>query len=193
MNSLAYIGIAIIVIIIVVAALVFTGNRSGNTSTTVATTVASSYPTTLQTTTGTVSTPSGQVSCVPTNSSFSCSNVTFATSNNVTNVRALIGQSMGSDWSGFGIGFAPNGTRLSGGVPLIKFYSTNSTNPTGGNRSTGGSVNMLIYSGSNFTGPVSGTIWACYVNSGILYVVNGCTTTGGSPAQYVKIGTVKVS
>ncbi len=201
MNNAIYAVIAIVVIVIIVAAaLALTGSKSpAGSSTTVATTAAYSYPTTVSAatnTTNTVTTNSTSLSnssatCTASNSSFSCSDVLFSATNRTGQVYATIGQNTGTYWSGFGVGFAPKGTKISGGIPEIAFYSSAYPNPTGGNLTSGSTVHMLVYSGSNVTAPTSGTLWACFVNSGTVYVAtSGCSTSGGLPAQYVMIGNV---
>lgn len=209
MNKMIYVGVAIVIVIIAGVLLLGSGGSSANTSTvnqsatSAATTAATSTATTAattsisttinvyNTTTTTVST-SFNSSSVPSGCTaskyYTCTGLAY--SNSV--ITATIGEDTGQNWSSYGIAYAPQGTPISEGVPTgIPFYTANATSTSNvGTSLLSGSTAAFTIPVSNGGSSVLGTLWVCYVNSGILYVGNGCTSSGGVPATYVEIGTV---
>ena len=135
-------------------------------------------------------------SCTSTNSSLSCSNSTYTNSTSDAYLWATISQDTGREWSGYGVAFAPEGTRIVGGTPQgVTYYTADyaSSSNVGTSLQSGGNATIRIdISKVNGVYPsaLNGTLWVCYSNSGILYVGNGCTTSSGLPARYVEVGTI---
>ncbi len=199
--NMTYIGVGVLVVIIVAIALLYP-YIGGNTA---ATTTVAQAPTTTQgsnayNTTTTVlpsnsSVPSNaSVGCTP-SKYYTCSNLTYTyfASNGSSAIKVTVGQDTGSMWSSFGIGYAPEGTNISGGVPSgIMFYTANDTSASnvGTSLSSGNTTTLTIPAGANLGNSTKGTLWVCYVNSGILYVGSTCVAQRGVSATYVAIGTV---
>lgn len=219
MNKLVYVGVAIIVIIIVAAvALAYKGSPAtttvaattaasgsggtGNTSSSNATTAATVATTASKATTvaaaPSTTVPAGTVLCTPVNSTYSCSSVTYTYASNGSTVMTLtMEQKTGQEWSSFGVGYAPTGTKYLYGQPQIVWYSANYSSKANYGTSLQSGVPVVVRtdngeSGSSFGPVANGTIWACYTNSGLMYVGNQCQTNGGGSAvaTYVKIGTI---
>jgi hypothetical protein len=195
MKSITY--IAGLVILAVIIAVVYITMLNMKTASSNSSTLNTSTPTTIyQSTTVPLSNNSivsvSQYGCTAAKY-FTCKNATYSNSaSNVSYINVSVGQDTGQLWSSFGIGYAPQGTAISGGIPHIRFYTPNdSANNVGPSLASGSSVNARIPVNGTATS-TTGTIWACYVNSGILYIGNGCTTSGGAPATYVAIGTVNL-
>ncbi len=215
MNNMIYVGI-VIVVLIVAAVFLLGGHPSsptgstgttgttgtgGNTSSTGGT-GASSQPTTSVASYTTVNPYNTTTTVVPsnlTNSSapsgctaakyYSCGSFSISASK----ISATIGQTTGLNWSSYGVAYAPAGTKMSSGssVPTgITFYTANasSTSNVGTSLPTGGTAQITL-PGSN---TLTGSIWVCYVNSGLVYVGNGCVSNGGGAGvpQYVEVATV---
>jgi hypothetical protein len=195
MKSITY--IAGLVVLAIIIAVVYIAISDTNTVLSNSSTLNTSTPTTIyQSTTVPLSNNSivsvSQYGCTAAKY-FTCKNATYSNSaSNVSYINVSVGQDTGQLWSSFGIGYAPQGTAISGGIPHIRFYTPNdSANNVGPSLASGSSVNARIpVNGTSSS--TTGTIWACYVNSGILYIGNGCTTSGGAPATYVAIGTVNL-
>lgn len=135
------------------------------------------------------------VRCTATNSSFSCTNATygFSPSQNQSEMSLSIGQNTGTDWSGFGIAYVPQGTAITNGQPTATFYvADNSTSNVGTSLANGQSTFVQLDNDAMGGTPAlrNGTIWVCYINSGILYVGNGCLTSSHLPAFYAQVATV---
>ena len=85
---------------------------------------------------------------------------------------------------------------MSQGTPQnIKYNVADSQSSSNVGTSLQNGANATVKADSGMTGAeygpnVNGTIWVCYVNSGILYVGVGCTTSGGIPATYVEVGRI---
>ena len=217
MNNLIYVGVAI-VIIAIVGFVILSGHGTTTPASTVATTVAAStQQTTISSTapaSGPTTAPSGvttiynPATTIPANtalpgctagSGFSCSNLNYKynSANNTWTMSVVVGQSTGSQWSGFGVGYAPKGTPASSGSPpQIAFFTANasSSNGVGTLLQSGATSPPIALSGKGGGSTTSGTLWACYVGSGTLYVgPAGCTTSGGQPAQYLQIATINAT
>lgn len=215
MNKLVYVGVLVIIVVIVAAIVGFGGllSHPGKSSTTtVATTVATTFPysTNVTTTANTSQNYSAAVcsrysgyDCVPLTCTaqpgFTCGNVTYLYSpkNGSTYLFARISQQSGQLWSGFGVGYAPNGTFYNGGIPAIAFYNANASSSNVGTQLQSNTpVQVIADNGlaDKFLGATTGgSLWVCYTNSGVIYVgTAGCTQTGGGSAipTYVKIGVV---
>ena len=196
MKSMTYIA-AVVVLLVIVAAVVYIARSNTQAAAPNSSALNTSTPTTIyQSTTVPLSNNSivsaSQYGCTAARY-FICTNATYSNSaSNVSYISAGVGQETGQSWSSFGVGFAPQGTALSGGVPHIMFYTPNdSANNVGPSLASGSSVGVRIPV-NGMAASTTGTIWACYVNSGILYIGNGCTTSGGVPATYVVIGTANL-
>ena len=196
MKSITYIGAAVVLVIIVVAVVYIAGFGMRAAAPTTSTLNTSTPTTIYQSTTVPLSNNSivsaSQYGCTAAKY-FMCTNATYSNSaSSVSYISANVGQETGQSWSSFGVGFAPQGTTLSGGIPHITFYTPNdSANNVGPSLASGSSVNVRIPVNGTASS-TTGTIWACYVNSGVLYIGNGCTTSGGAPATYVVIGTANL-
>lgn len=214
MDKIAYAGIVVVVVIIVGAVLLSgvlgSPQPVGTTATTSASTSKStinnvSYNTTTLSVTPSCSNFPGYlcpaVSCTPYNSTFGCTNATYiySPSNGTTYLWVTVAQYTGQEWSSFGLAFVPQGTPFSQGTPFNVTYNVADYKSTG-------NVGTILQSGSNATvradnglkgsgynSSINGTVWACYANSGILYVGIGCTTSGGQPATYVEIGKIRTA
>lgn len=210
-NNLIYVGV-VVIIILIVAGVVLLGSGSSSsqasTSTVAASTVAPASSQTTQPSTtiapvSTVNPYNTTTTVVPSNITvsnsttsgctattyYTCSNFTFSASK----ITATIGENTGLNWSSFGVGYAPQGTAISSGTPTdIAFYSANTsaTNNVGTSLLSGSTANIQIPVSSTST---VGTLWVCYVNSGLVYVgSSGCIANGGGSAvpTYVEIATV---
>lgn len=200
-NQMIYALAAAAMIIIVAAALIV--SRPGGPSTTVTTTAAqttlpatTSTNTTYKTTTAAPVNATGAGHGCTAQTYYTCSNFTYsyAPASKTYNFSATISQNTGTSWSGFGIGFAPQGTVASQGVPEIAFYALNSssTNPVGPALLPNKLAHIWLSGSGNAT--TVGTLWACFVNSGLVYVgKSGCVGQGGVAAQYAEIATIRVS
>jgi hypothetical protein len=226
MNKWVYVGVAVVVVIIIGAVAYTQKGPAATTSlytsipigvssvnSNVTTTVANaSAPTTAlgSSTTINATKPSVcsdypgdicvAVTCTPANSTFACSNATYIYSptTNVTDLYLTFSQNTGREWSSFGVGYAPLGTKYNGGVPEITWYTANYSSKS--NVGTELSSNQSVFvkadnneSGDAFGSTADGAVWACFVNSGLVYVGNsGCLPNGGGSAvaTYVEIGTV---
>ena len=195
MKSITY--IAAVVLVIIVVAVVYIAGFGMRAAAPATSTLNTSAPTTIyQSTTVPLSNNSivsaSQYGCTAAKY-FMCTNAIYSNSaSNVSYISANVGQETGQSWSSFGVGFAPQGTALSGDIPRITFYTPNdSSNNVGPSLASGSSVNVRIPVNGTASS-TTGTIWACYVNSGVLYIGNGCTTSGGAPATYVVIGTANL-
>ncbi len=220
MNKMTYIWIGAVVLIII-AILVFVGGAvseqssqtaastqttvnlqsttaiSQNSSTTSTTTVKSTGNNTYKSTTTML--PSNSIvtgarpGCTAADY-FGCTNASYSVSSNSAMLTLRITQNTGTSWSGFGVGFAPNGTGLNGGIPAITFYTSNasSTSNVGTGLASASPITLQIPVKSS-SKTALGMIWVCYVNSGILYVGNGCTTSGSIPATYEVVGVVNLT
>ncbi|MDE1768238.1 MAG: hypothetical protein KGH62_02625, partial [Candidatus Micrarchaeota archaeon] len=109
-----------------------------------------------------------------------------------------LGQSTGTSWSSFGVAYAPKGTAISQGVPAAAFYTGNvsSTNNVGPGLNNTRTIRLTIPVNTTKGGGVLGAIWACYGNSGLLYVGSaGCITNGGGGGvpTYVEVATVNIA
>jgi len=139
-----------------------------------------------------------QITCTPVNSTFTCTNATYAYSqkNGTTYLWVTVGQKTKTSWSSFGVAFVPNGTTMSQGVPQnIEYNVADSQSSSNVGTSLQNGTNATVKADNGMSGEsyglnVSGTIWVCYVNSRTLYVGVGCTTSGGSPATYVEVGKI---
>ena len=214
MNKLVYV-VAVILVLAVVAVLVSNNSGPSTKGQTSISSVTSGYPSTLVTsitnvsynTTTSITPPScsslpgydcAKVECTQTSSMFTCTNATYIYSptNGTTYLWVTVGQNTGTSWSGFGVGFAPNGTKLSQGIPLNIAYNTaasQSTSNVGTSLQNGANATAKADNGKSGPGygpSINGTIWVCYINSGILYVGNGCTTSSRQPAMYVEVGKI---
>ncbi len=135
-------------------------------------------------------------SCMPSNSSLSCSNSTYTNSSSEAYLWTTISQDTGREWSGYGVAFAPAGTKIVGGTPQgVTYYTANyaSSSNVGTSLQSGSNatVRILVQKvNGSYPRALNGTLWVCYSNSGILYVGNGCTTSSGLPARYVEVGTI---
>ncbi len=203
MKNLGYFVIGVAAAIVILGVLVLTG--LGTSSSTQTTTAASTSPAFNN------GAPNNSykstTSVLPSNSSvhtsaygctaskyFMCNNATYEyPGTTISYINATIGQNTSEGWSSFGVGYAPQGTAISGGIPHITFYTPNdSSNNVGPSLKTGSTIKVKIP--VNGTGAsTTGTVWACYVNSGVLYVGNGCLTSGGVPATYVAIGILNLT
>ncbi len=217
MNKLVYVAVVILALAFI-AALVSNNSTPSPKSTTSVSQVTSNYPTTLVTsianvsynTTTSVTPPAcsslpgydcAKVKCTPINSTFTCTNATYIYSptNGTTFLWVTVGQNTGTSWSGFGVGFAPNGTKLNQGVPLNIVYNTaasQSTSNVGTSLQDGANATVKADSGKSGAGygpNINGTVWVCYINSGILYVGNGCTTSSRQPSMYAEVGKITTS
>ena len=135
------------------------------------------------------------VQCTSVNSSFTCTGASFGYSKNMSELSLSVGQNTGSDWSGFGVAFVPTGTAMDEGVPQgVTFYVADNSSSNVGTSLQNGQSTFVQFGqqalGGYGTTLRNGSIWVCYINSGTLYVANGCTSSGGSPAQYAEVGTV---
>lgn len=134
--------------------------------------------------------------CASTNSSLSCSNSTYTNSTSKAYLWVTISQDTGQEWSGYGVAFAPTGTKIVSGTPQgITYYTADyaSSSNVGTSLQSGDNATVRITiqkTNGAYPNALSGTIWACYSNSGILYVGNGCTTSSGLPARYVETGSI---
>ena len=143
------------------------------------------------------------VTCTPSNSTFTCSNATYlySPSTNATELFFTFSQKTGREWSSFGVAYAPSGTKIISGTPQnVVWYSANysAKNNVGTSLQSNTLVNVLADNGEKGAGfgpTVNGTVWACFTNSGLVYVGNSCIVNGGGSAvpTYVKIGTVTSS
>jgi len=220
MNNMTYIGIGVLIVIIIVGVLIFTGGANSASQTTTANSQATTATSSQATTAASPSTTIGGVNTSAANNTykstttvlssnttivaargctasnyFTCSNVvySYAGANAVSHINATVGQDTGQGWSGFGIGYAPEGAAVSGGIPEIMFYTaSDSVNNVGTSLATGTWVNITIPV-TKLGASTIGTLWVCYVNSGTLYIGNGCTTSGGSPATYQVLGKVNLT
>ncbi len=142
------------------------------------------------------------VTCTPVNSTFTCSNVAYVyvISTNATEMYANISQNTGREWSSFGIAYVPSGAKIISGTPQnVAWYSENYTSTS--NVGTSLSSNQMVAvrpdigeTGAIFQPTANGSIWACYTNSGLVYVgPAGCKVNGGGSkvATYVEIATVR--
>jgi uncharacterized protein (UPF0333 family) len=218
MNNMTYIGIGVLVVIIIVGALLFTGGSSAaKTTATTAQTAASSQATTMapvtsammenQTnTTATNNTYNSTTTIVSGNTTtststkgcaaskyFTCSNVGYANGN----LSLSITQDTGTSWSAFGVAYAPAGTPISQGTPTnVTFYLVNqsSTSNVGASlaQNTTATISVPVKGAPSL---VNGAIWVCYVNSGLVYVGNGCIANGGGGGvpTYVQVATINLT
>lgn len=205
MNKLMYLGAAVVVIAIVAVVVLLTSSAGSAKYTTTTAAPVTTIPATTSTNTTykttTVNLPSN--SSVNTTSSgctaekyFTCSNLTYSyfPSNKTYTISALISQDTGTSWSSFGVGYAPQGTTISGGVPAITFYVANSTSASVGTSLNALQLQKIRVPGKAANATTKGTLWACYANSGILYVgTSGCVAQGGGAAIYVPIATITAS
>ena len=197
MDSIRYVAAAVVLLAVIIVAVFYITGLGTHAAAPSSSVSNASAPTTIyQSTTVPLSNNSivstSQYGCTAAKY-FTCANATYSNSaSNVSYISADIGQETGQLWSSFGVGFAPQGTALSGGIPHITFYTPNdSSDNVGPSLASGSSVNVRIPVNGTASS-TAGTIWACYVNSGILYIGNGCTTSGGVPATYVVIGTANL-
>jgi hypothetical protein len=140
------------------------------------------------------------VTCTPANSVFACSNATYLYSpaTNMTDLYLNFSQNTGQEWSSFGVGYAPLGTKYNGGVPEIAWYTANYSSKSNVGTSLASNQSAFVKaddseSGDAFGPTADGSVWACFVNSGLVYVGSGgCLPNGGGSAvaTYVEIGTV---
>ena len=145
MKSITY--IAGLVILAVIIAVVYIAILNMKASPPTSSTLNVSTPTTIYQST-TVPLPSNstvpvsQYGCTSAKY-FTCKNATYSNSaSNVSYINFSIGQDTGQLWSSFGIGYAPQGTAISGGIPHIRFYTPNdSANNVGPSLASGSSVN----------------------------------------------------
>ena len=140
------------------------------------------------------------VTCTPSNSTFTCSNATYlySPSTNESMLFVTFSQKTGREWSGFGVAYVPSTTKIVSGTPQnTVWYSENYTskNNVGTSLQSNTLVNVLADNnekGVGFGATVNGTVWACFTNSGLVYVGNSCIVNGGGSAvpTYVEIGKV---
>ncbi len=216
MNKWVYVGVILVIIVIGAAALTYTGTYTGSqpsASTTVApTTVATTAAVTVATTSAAAPTTANATlspctgypgyvcpptTCTPTINAFTCSNATYlySPSNSVSDLYISLGQNTGQEWSSFGVGYAPLGTTFAGGVPQITWYTANysSASNVGASLQSGQVVTVKpdnAETGNGLNVSTKGTVWVCFVNSGLVYVGSTCQPNGGGSAvaTYVQIG-----
>jgi hypothetical protein len=192
MDKIVYVVIGLVIVLVVVGLALFLGNGRMTVAVSSAATTASAAVSPQITTSNRILS-----ACTPT-AGYTCDNVTYSylQTQNISFMWATISQESGRQWSGFGVGYAPLGTAMSGGIPEIAFNTANasSTSNVGTLLQSGQNVTVMVDRGEKGIGALTtGTIWVCYVNSGTLYVGNGCTTAAGVAATYVEIGIVNAT
>lgn len=196
MDKMLTAGIVVVVLVIIVGIAIFSlmgGSKAPASSTTLVTTQYYSNATTTVTTLPNNSSLSNVTKGCAATTYYGCNNASYSIVNGNASLKVTISQNTGQLWSGYGIGYAPVNSSSSGGVPKIVFY----TNATGGSNAgsslpSGVPVTLVIPTlGTNTT--TVGALWACYVNSGVLYVGNGCTPQAGVAATYVEIAKLNLT
>ncbi|MDE1860397.1 MAG: hypothetical protein KGH72_01640 [Candidatus Micrarchaeota archaeon] len=146
---------------------------------------------------GAGTTPGGTKPGCSATSGYVCTNASYSISNSVATIWATVGQNTGEEWSSFAVGYAPAGTKTVGGIPQnITFYIVNGSSTTsnvGTSLQSGSVVKIEAYNGVGLGSATSGVLWACYVNSGLLYAGHTCFAQGGGAPFYVQLGALNLT
>jgi hypothetical protein len=127
--------------------------------------------------------------CIPV-SGFLCSNVAYLATGDIT---ATIGQDAGTNWTGWGVAYAPVGANItSNGSPSVKYYAMNGSLASGQTKT----ITLPVGTGVAAGAVRSVDIWVCYyttTGAGVVGGTGSCTQAGGagsSAVTYTKIATL---
>ncbi len=201
MNNIVYVGAIVVVLLIVAAVLVSNGLNTAGGPGSGSAPVGGSQPTTTavgaapyNSTTTVVQSNSTKISnSTPTGCTatkyFICRNLTFTSSE----LTVTIGQKTGLNWSSFGLGYAPAGTPINSGVPQgVTFYTANASSSRNVGTSLSNNATVTVQLPISELNATKGALWVCYLNSGLVYVGNGCIANAGGSGvpSYIEIATV---
>ncbi|VVB77118.1 Uncharacterised protein [uncultured archaeon] len=135
-------------------------------------------------------------------SGFYCGGLAY--SHTTGNLIVSLGQNTGTNWTAWGIAYAPQGTDIVADIPKVKFSPINSSDSSARNYSLPSGMqvftrgNILPASASSIAlgTATSGAIWVCFTTASGVTSINGgegyCTPIGNSTAkvQYAQIATL---
>lgn len=134
-------------------------------------------------------------------SGYLCSSMSF--SHTYADIGLTFGQNTGTTWTGYVLGFAPQGIATTSGIPQIPanaYYTAtaSTTLPSGGSTTiaaasginTVSSAGVLQIPANTGVGTqIVGTLWACYVTTGTI-TTSGVAFTALSGCNYVAVATL---